>query len=147
MDSPLTTVVRIEAWPDAVIDGLGHSPTSAYFEWLWLPQIGPSAAWAYRRLTSGLASQPDGYQVSLPELAQWLGLGGGIGKNAPVVRTLRRLVLFHLALQLDGSTLAVRRRVPPLNLRQLQRLSPHLQRTHAHLTDASPRPGRQAEAS
>ena len=29
-------------------------PHSAYFEWLWLPRIAPSAAWAYRRLTEGL---------------------------------------------------------------------------------------------
>ena len=146
MDSPTTTVLRIEAWPDAVIDRLGFTPTSAYFEWLWLPQIGPSTAWAYRRLTSGLDARPDGYELSVPELAGWLGLGG-TGRNSPVVRSLQRLVQFQLALQVDGATLAVRRRVPPLSLRQLKRLSPYLQRTHAHLTDAAPRPAVQAEAS
>ncbi len=133
MDSPLTDPLRITAWPDEVIDRLGHQPDSAYFEWLWLPRVGPSAAWAYRRLTSGLGAQPDGYTVSLEELAHWLGLGRGTGTHSVVVRTLRRLTVFHLAIQIDGSTLGLRRRVPPLTQAQLARLSPHLQRTHLHL--------------
>ena len=147
MNSPFTTSLRIEAWPDPVIDRLGHAPASAYVEWLWLPVIGPSAAWAYRRLTSGLAAQPGGYQVPLSELAHWLGLGQGTGANSTVVRTLRRLVAFQLALQVDDATLAVRRRVPPLTRRRLERLSPYLQQTHVRLTNVSPPPGLEAEAS
>ena len=64
-----------------------------------------------------------------------------------MVRTLRRLVSFHLALQVDGSTLAVRRRVPPLSLTQVKGLSPHLQRIHDRLSNTSARPGLEAEAS
>lgn len=54
MDSPLTSPLHVQAWPDPVIDHLGYGPTSSYFEWLWLPRVGPSAAWAYRRLSTGL---------------------------------------------------------------------------------------------
>jgi hypothetical protein len=133
MPSRLTSPVRITPWPDAVIDRVGHQPDSTYFEWLWLPRIGPSAAWAYRRLTSGLAGQPEGFTISLEELAHWLGLGRGTGGNSVVVRTLGRLVRFHLAMQVDTCTLALRRRVPPLTKGQLAALSPHLQRTHGHL--------------
>jgi hypothetical protein len=133
MPFPLTSPVRITPWPDAVIDRVGHQPDSTYFEWLWLPRIGPSAAWAYRRLTSGLAGQPEGFTISLEELAHWLGLGRGTGTNSVVVRTLGRLVRFHLAMQVDASTLALRRRVPPLTKGQLATLSAHLQRTHRHL--------------
>ena len=147
MHCPLTSPLRIEPWPDPVIDQLGHQPGSAYFEWLWLPRVGPSAAWAYRRLTSGLASQPDGYSVSLEELAHWLGLGRGTGANSIVVRTLRRLTVFHLAIQVDDSSLAIRRRVPPLTQSQLRTLSPHLQRTHLHLTSDQCHQAPSAQAS
>jgi hypothetical protein len=132
MPSPLTSPVRITPWPDTVIDRMGHQPDSAYFEWLWLPRIGPSTAWAYRRLTSGLAGHPEGFTISLEELAHWLGLRG-TGANSVVVRSLGRLVRFHLAMQVDVSSLALRRRVPPLTKGQLAALSPHLQRTHRHL--------------
>jgi hypothetical protein len=145
MNVLLSDPLRITAWPDEVIDRIGHQPDSAYFEWLWLPRIGPSAAWAYRRLTSGLGARPEGYSVSLEELAHWLGLGRGTGAHSVVVRTLRRLSVFHLAIQVDGSTLELRRRVPPLTQAQLARLSPHLQRTHRHLGQrpvSDPRPAR-----
>ena len=132
MHSPLTSPLRVQAWPDAVIDRMGHLPTSAYFEWLWLPRLSPSTAWAYRRLTEGLTAQPDGFRVELDTVAAWLGLGG-TGQNGPLVRSLRRLVRFQLALQRDEHTLAVRRRVPPLTQPQLRHLHPSLQRTHLRL--------------
>jgi hypothetical protein len=132
MDSPLTSPLQVQAWPDAVIDRLGYEPTSDYFEWMWLPRVGPSCAWAYRRLTAGLVTQPDGYPVRLDELGHWLGLGG-TGNQSPLVRSLRRLVGFGLALRVDEHTLAVRRRVPPLTLPQLRRLSPVLQAIHVRL--------------
>lgn len=56
MNSPLAGPLRIQAWPDAVIERIGHLPTSVYFEWLWLSRIA-STAWAYRRFTDGLCSQ------------------------------------------------------------------------------------------
>ena len=147
MHSPLTSPLRVQAWPDAVIDRIGHLPTSAYFEWLWLPRIGPSTAWAYRRLTEGLAAQPDGFSVELDNLAAWLGLGG-TGQNAPLVRSLRRLVRFRLGLQLDAHTLAVRRRVPPLTQPQLRHLHPSLHRTHVRLANtAAPGDPEQAAVS
>ena len=33
MHPPITSPLRIQAWPDTVIDRIGHLPTSAYFEW------------------------------------------------------------------------------------------------------------------
>ena len=101
---------------------------------LWLPRVGPSTAWAYRRLTEGLSTQPDGYSVELDTLAAWLGLSG-TGHQAPLMRSLRRLVRFHLALQLDDHTLAVRRRVPPLTTPQLRNLHPTLQRAHLRMVN------------
>ena len=102
---------------------------------MWLPRIGPSTAWAYRRLNEGLAVHPDGYDVNLEALAAWLGLGGGTGQNSPLVRSLRRLVRFCLALQVDEHVLAIRRRVPPITRPQLRQLHPTLQRTHLRLAN------------
>lgn len=106
---------------------------------LWLPRVGPSTAWAYRRLTEGLSTQPDGYTVELDTLGAWLGLSG-TGHHAPLMRSLRRLVQFYLALQLDEHTLAVRRRVPPLTLPQLRNLHPTLQRVHLRMVNTTPAP-------
>ena len=135
MATPISSALHVRAWPDAVIDRIGHLPTSAYFEWLWLPRIGPSTAWAYRRLNEGLAAHPDGYDVDLEVMAAWLGLGGGTGQNSPLVRSLRRLVRFYLALQVDEHALAIRRRVPPITHPQLRQLHPTLQRTHLRLAN------------
>ena len=136
--------LHIQPWPDAAIDGRGHLPTSAYFEWLWLPRLGPSTAWAFRRLNEGLAAAPDGYVINLGTLAAWLGIGG-TGDHSPLLRSLHRLRRFHLALQIDDATLAVRRRVPPLTLSQLWELDPTLQHMHDQLADiARPAPSRRA---
>lgn len=145
MDSPIASPLHVQAWPDSVIERLGYEPTSEYFEWLWLPRVGPSCGWAYRRLTAGLVSQPDGYDLRLEELGHWIGLGG-TGKHSPIVRSLRRLVTFGLALQVDEHTLALLRRVPPLTLPQLRGLSPVLQAMHLRLTN-SPAPSGQFDAA
>ena len=34
--------LRVEPWPDPVIDEVGHDPRSAYVETFWLPVLGPS---------------------------------------------------------------------------------------------------------
>ena len=34
--------IRVEPWPDPVIDELGHDPRSAYVETFWLPVLGPT---------------------------------------------------------------------------------------------------------
>lgn len=125
--------LTIQAWPDELIDKLGFEAHSSYCEFLWLPRIGPSATWAYRRLVGGLAASPDGYRLSLGELAHALGLGTGTGHHSPVSRTVNRLVDFELAARFGDAGLVVRRKVPPLTQRQLARLSPQLQEVHHRL--------------
>jgi hypothetical protein len=38
-----TDELAIVAWPDPVIDELGHDPRSAYVERFWLSILGPSS--------------------------------------------------------------------------------------------------------
>ena len=123
--------LRVVVLTDPIIENLGHEPRSIYAETYWLPVIGPTALWALRRVSAWAEAQPDGTAVALADLARELGLGGGTGRNSPVVRSLARLVVFQLA-RLDHSrdALAVLRAVPPLARRHLLRLPTHLVERH-----------------
>lgn len=126
----------IRPWPDAVIDSLGHDPRSAYVETFWLGVLGPSTTWLMRRLASGLEESPAGFDLDLAETARRLGLGDKGGRNSPFVRALSRCVQFELAQMHGDDTLAVRRKLPPLNRRQVLRLPPTLQQAHQSWQDA-----------
>ena len=91
--------------------------------------LGPSCVLAARRLVAWLEAEPAGFEVSLVALAGTLGLGSGTGRNAPVVRTLTRLVDFQIATV--GESYAIRRVFPPLAARQIARLPDHLAVAHA----------------
>ncbi len=137
-DSPVTLelpadVMRVVPWVDPVVDALGFDPRSDYVELFWLGVIGPSTTWLMRRLAAGLDRSPEGFTLDLIDTAQALGIGGhgGLGsRNSPFARTLVRACQFGLA-QPNGAQLAVRRRLPPLNARQLERLPARLQALHA----------------
>jgi hypothetical protein len=120
---------------DAIVESLGHDAESDYAETYWLPVIGPTALWAMRRLTRWLADTPDGYPLALAPFARELGLGDGVGRSSPVVRSLARLVTFGLA-DVRGGQLMVRRKLPPLARRHLQRLPGHLAAEHRAATEA-----------
>ncbi len=84
----------------------------------------------------------DSYQIRVADLAKDLGVGGkggASGRNAPIRRTLRRLVDFDMA-AVRGDTYAVRQHVAPLPARHLSRLSPGLQRAHEHHLEQLPPP-------
>jgi hypothetical protein len=123
-------LVEVAAWADPVVDVAGVDPTGSYAETYWLPIIGPTALWAARRLSTTLASVPEGegLLVSLPTLAAEIGLSTRLGRDAPLMRTLCRLALFRLV-RVAGR-LEVRRRVPPLSARLVDRLPPHLALVH-----------------
>src|SRR5438105_2704757 len=125
-----TDSLSIRPWPDAVIDAVGHDPRSTYVEQFWLGVLGPSTTWLLRRLAAGLEAQPSGFSLCLSETAQSLGLGHKGGRHSPFVRALSRCVQFDLAQPQGDDTLAVRRKVPPLNRRQLARLPQALQESH-----------------
>jgi len=127
------TAVEVVPIRHPVIEALGHDPTSDYAEKFWLPVIGPSALWAHRRLTARLLTDHCGYVLDLATLGREIGLGAGTGRNSLVVRTLARLVDFHLA-EIADNRLGVHTSLPPLTRRQAARLPDHLARRHADLT-------------
>lgn len=131
---PLATDhVSIRPWVDVVIDELGHDPRSHYAERYWLSVLGPTTTWLLRVIAAGLEEHPDGFDLDLADTARAIGLGDRCGRQSPLTRGFTRLVLFDLAQPLGAPVLAVRRKVPPLTRRQVQRLPEALQAAHEEL--------------
>ncbi len=122
---------RLEIRPadDPVLASLGHDPRSDYVETFWLPILGPSATLLVRRIALGLERCPDGFDIDTHHWAEELGLGSRGGKHSPLWRSIDRLCRFGLARR-NGPRLVVHRQVPPLTLRQVERLPAHLRRRH-----------------
>ena len=124
---PATLTIR--PWVDPVVDDDGFDPRSRYVEMFWLGVLGPTATWLVRRLVAGLEQSPEGYDLDLDAIARAMGLSYSAGRTSPFGRALQRCVMFGLAHPIpDG--LAVRRRVPPVSTRHLQRMPPDLQAAH-----------------
>ena len=125
-----TETLTIRPWADEVVDRLGFDPRSPYVELFWLGILGPSTTWLLRRLAAGFDASPGGFDLPLGETARALGLGDGLGRNAPILRSVNRMIQFGMAISTGEGELAARRRLPPLAPRHLDRLSPALREEH-----------------
>lgn len=132
-------ILEVAALIDPVVEALGFGPESTYVEYCWLPILGPTSTFAYRRLGRMVVDQPiDGkVRIDLVDLASSLGLGEGIGRNSLMARTLRRLDQFGVAAWRDD-TLAVRRALAPLTVRQVARLGWTARAMHERITKHRP---------
>ena len=131
---PTADSLHIRPWPDPVIDRVGHDPRSTYVERFWLGILGPSTTLLLRRLAGQLEASPAGFDLPLADTARSLGLGGE-GRSSPFVRALSRCCQFQLAMPEEEGVLAVRRKLPPLNRRQLARLPEPVQMEHQRWLD------------
>lgn len=113
--------LTVVAWPDPIIEPRGHKPGSPYIEAVWLGILGPATVLCWSRLSRIAAVRPDTV-VDTSDLAVSLGLSGALGRNAPMTRTLNRMVMFGTA-QAHGDTIAVRRALPDVPQRMVRRLS------------------------
>ena len=134
-----TDTLTVRPWTDEIVDRLGFDPRSPYVELFWLGLLGPSTTWLLRRLASGFDADPEGFDVRLGETARALGLGDGLGRNAPILRSVNRMIQFGMAISTGEGQLAVRRRLPPLAARHLDRLSPALREEHRRWQEAEQR--------
>lgn len=132
--------LRVEPWVDPAIDRVGFPAASPYVEALWVSAIGPTAAWAFRRLAAVVAVRPEGTSVDLGVLGVSLGVGSNVSRHSTVSRAIGRLVSFRLA-SCDGEVLRVRQTVPPLSRRQLSRLTPSLLAVHERMVSIGGRDG------
>jgi hypothetical protein len=122
--------LRVTSWDDKAVEERGYPASSAFIELFWLPVLGPSATFLFRRLNSLLAVWPDGMRLEMNGLGRELGLGTTESKHAPLPRAISRLVRFGLAKRLASGQLAVRRAVGPLSPHLLKGLDPIIQEAH-----------------
>jgi len=125
----LPNELEVVAWRDELVEAHGFGPRSMYVEMCWLPALGPTATWLYRRLGSWAEFNPDGVNIDLTDLAVSLGLGEGLGKNSMLARAFERLTRFEAA-RWDRQQLQVRTALAPLPQRHVERLSYSSRRLH-----------------
>jgi len=127
---PERLVVR--PWFDPGLALAGVDPRSEYVERYWTAIVGPSVVLLTRRLARGLAEHPAGLSLAPADTARAIGLSGGLGRNAPMARTLERAALFGFMRRRTPETLEVRTHLPVLNARQLRRLPLAVRSSHEH---------------
>ena len=128
LETPI--VLKVVPWPDPVVEAYGHKPGSPYVEATWLGILGPSTTLCWQRLSRLATARPE-TAVDTTDLAVSLGLGESLARNAPISRTLGRMVDFGAA-QRFGDTLAVRRALADVPERMLGRLSYTARLAHEH---------------
>lgn len=129
MTDETTTLVR--PWPE--VPGrcdIGHDPRSTYVERFWISTLGPSATWIVRRFADRFDRHPDGFEIDLNTLAASIGMSYARRDESPFGRALHRCVMFGL-IRPGRTGLEVRRRIPDLPARQLERLPDELRNVHA----------------
>ena len=118
---PTPERIVVVEWPGTGVPG-AHRPGTPYVHAVWLGVLGPSATLAWERLARQAAAAP-GSEVGCADLARSFGLGDSLGHNAPLSRSLARLVAFGAASRPSQGSLAVRLGLPDVSARQLARLS------------------------
>jgi hypothetical protein len=136
LPAALPARISVVPWRDQPVEAVGHRPDSSYIEAVWLGVLGPSTTLTWRRLARLAAVHPGGV-MGTAELAQSLGLGQGLEKNAPVPRSIARMVAFGAARR-NGPTIAVRLALPDVPAQQRQRLSSSARLAHQYLGQRQP---------
>lgn len=124
--------IELQAWIDPVVETHGFGPRSTYVEVCWLPVLGPTSTWTYRRLGTLVLSGGQ-IRVNLADLADSLGLGPGLGRSSKLGKALSRLEHFEVVRWQNGH-LAVRRALGQLPAAQLGRASRSVRAAHHRLT-------------
>lgn len=138
--SPATTIqppapkhhdasVSVVPWRDTTVESLGFPVRSDYVEWFWLPVLGPSATWLLRRIDLGFDEFPDGYTLDSRATAQALGIAARNDAGTIFGRAIERLQSFGVA-HGNSDALAVRRVLPPVAQRHLNRMPTNLRDAH-----------------
>ena len=121
--------VSVVPWRDTTVESLGFPVRSDYVEWFWLPVLGPSATWLLRRIDLGFDEFPDGYTLDSRATAQALGIAARDDAGTIFGRAIERLQSFGVA-HGNSDALAVRRVLPPVAQRHLNRMPTNLRDAH-----------------
>lgn len=123
---------------DPTLDRVGFPLDHPYVERVYCSVLGPTSVLMLRQFGELLAEHPHGVSVDLVDLSRSLGVGprgtdGEVGRNAPVRRTLDRLVQFRLATWLGEDRLGVLTKVPAVSRHHAERLCGPVQLAHERL--------------
>ncbi len=137
--------VMILPWIDPLADPCGHDPRSTYTEMFWLGTLGPTVTWLIRFTAYLLDGYPQGITVHPDEICLRIGIGCGTGPNSALMKAVRRCIRFELARlplpvephRYSGEhasnstlTLEVRKRLPLLPVKYLDRLPEQMRKFH-----------------
>ena len=128
--APALKQLRVTPWSDPIIDRLGHDPRSLYVEKFWLGVLGPTTILLLRHCAAFFEEAPEGFDLNFNATASALGLGRRVGRSGPLTRSFERACRFSVIRSLSPTAIEVRRRIPPLNRQQVNRLSPRRQHEH-----------------
>lgn len=128
MNSPVLQLT-VTPWHDSTVEALGFGARSDYVEWFWLPVLGPTATWLLRRIDFGFDDFPTGYVLDARATAQALGIAARDDIGTIFARAISRLSMFGLAHSTQNGY-AVRRHLPTVTQRHLQRMPAHLREAH-----------------
>jgi hypothetical protein len=103
---------------------------SLHVETTRLGILGPSTTLCWQGLSRLVKTRP-GSMVDTTDLAVSVGQGAILGRNAPISRTLSRMVIFGAALR-SGDSLAVGRALPDIPQRMIDRLLDSARLAHHH---------------
>jgi hypothetical protein len=121
--------------PNPRVRHVGFDLTDTYVEQCWSAVVGPSSTLLLRRLPE-LWQHEVPVEVPASEFSRSLGLGAGTGPNSRLASTMDRLVRFGLARPDRAGGLDVYLEVPPLQPRQLERVSEWTRSAHDRLFTA-----------
>lgn len=123
---------------DPTLERVGFPLGHPYIERVYCSVLGPSSVLFLRRAGELFEEHPQGVTVDLVVLSRSLGLGvradaDEVGRNAPLPRTMDRLVRFQMASWLGDDRLGIRAKVPALERHRAARLAEPVQAIHHRL--------------
>ena len=132
---------------DPTLERFGFPLDHPYIERVYCSVLGPSAVLLLRGARELCAEHPGGARVDLVDLSRSLGLGvrpdaDDIGRNAPLQRTMDRLVRFRMAAWRGDDRLGIHPKLPALERHRATRLPEPVQADQTpapHLPPRRPR--------
>lgn len=126
---------------DPTLERVGFPLDHPYIERVYCSVLGPSSVLLLRRAGELFAEHPEGARIDLVDLSRSLGLGvrtdaDDVGRNAPLRRTMDRLVHFRMASWLGDDRLGIHPKVPALERHRATRLPEHVRADHHRLLTA-----------
>ncbi|HVM52042.1 MAG TPA: hypothetical protein VM262_02485 [Acidimicrobiales bacterium] len=123
---------------DPTLERVGFPLGHPYIEQVYCSVLGPSSVLLLRRAGELFEEHPQGVRVDLVALSRSLGLGvradaDDVGRNAPLPRTMDRLVRFRMAAWLGDDRLGIHPKVPALERHRAARLPEPVQAVHQRL--------------